>query len=626
VLKGKAVSPSASKVPDELVAAWMSSWPEATAIWSPFLKLQPPEFFRTSRAAANAGLAESFAAIRLADQSVRVDLERITGDGLNGFAVEILAHEIGHHVLAPATFADHLRCLARIRRGLPTLERFAPQIANMYTDLLINDRLQRSHGLSIDGVFRQLNVVSDANRPSSLWTLYLRIMEQLWSLPKGDIGSGPTDDRLEGDAWLYAADWLDGSGRFASLILSYLLGDLDGLAPNQRWADTIAAGTGSVPSGLTVHDAGEIGGNVHPSMDPRINDSLAENDSHSAGINADAVSVASVSVASVSVASGAVGGQGAGQCRPPFEFGELLRAGGVDISEHDAAVLYYRELAQPHLVRFPRVSVPESVEPLAEGTQPWSFGEPLDAVDWFESMMVSPQIIPGLTTVQRVWGTSEGSNETVEPVDLDVYVDSSGSMPNPQVQLSYPALAGAIIAMSALRAGSAVQATLWSGPGDVLTTNGFVRDPQLIMRVLTGYFGGSTQFPLHVLRDTYHPSRTLRRKVHLLQISDSGIDTMYEDTDTPSLEQGWSARTAMHRAGGGGTMALQLFEDLDGVPTPGGDVLPDSIGVIRQMRDRDGWKIFSVTTQEELLNFAQVFSRTHYSPSARALTTPRDRS
>ena len=58
------------------------------------------------------------------------------------------------------------------------------------------------------------------------------------------------------------------------------------------------------------------------------------------------------------------------------------------------------------------------------------------------------------------------------PVDLDLYVDSSGSMPDPQLATSYLALAGAIVALSALRAGASVQATLWSGTGQVTVTNG----------------------------------------------------------------------------------------------------------------------------------------------------------
>src|SRR6185436_16490679 len=152
-----------------------------------------------------------------------------------------------------------------------------------------------------------------------------------------------------------------------------------------------------------------------------------------------------------------------GQAREPFQFGEILRAAGLTISDSEAAVRYYRERARPYLIPFPSREIPESTDPLPEGLEPWDIGDALDAADWFPSVLQSPRIVPGMTTVQRVWGTTEGREPKLEPLDLDLYVDSSGSMPNPQHITSYPALAGAILCLSALRAGARVQATLWSG-------------------------------------------------------------------------------------------------------------------------------------------------------------------
>src|SRR5690606_21682948 len=127
--------------------------------------------------------------------------------------------------------------------------------------------------------------------------------------------------------------------------------------------------------------------------------------------------------------------------------------------------------------------------------------DPLDAVDWLQSLMQSPTVVPGVTTVQRIHGLAPGLEPEAEPVDLDMYVDSSGSMPNPQQRTSFLALAGAVIALSALRAGARVQATLWSGKSQYLHTAGFVRSEDEILEVLTGYFGGGTAFPIHRLRE-----------------------------------------------------------------------------------------------------------------------------
>jgi hypothetical protein len=66
-------------------------------------------------------------------------------------------------------------------------------------------------------------------------------------------------------------------------------------------------------------------------------------------------------------------------------------------------------------------------------------------VDWPESLTRSPQVIPGVTTVKRVYGTSEGTSPEKVPVDLYLGVDCSGSMLNPRYGLSYPVLAWQVV-------------------------------------------------------------------------------------------------------------------------------------------------------------------------------------
>jgi hypothetical protein len=549
------------------LAIWQAAWPEALAHWSKFTRLHDPRLCETHVDAADEGLSGSFAMIRLMDKSVVIDLEAVAHIGLDEYAVEILAHEIGHHVLSPSTAADHFRLLARIRRGLPTLEKHAPMIANLYTDLLINDRLQRQAGLRMADIYLRMRAQSEQNtkEPDPLWALYMGIYESLWQLEKGDLGGPVGDSEAEGDCWLgarlvrvYAQDWMVGAGRFAALVLPYLVKSADGSAMARLIADTTQAGEGSEPVGIVDIEADEAEGNIHPSHKP----------------------------------SG-------GQARQPFEYGEILRAAGVTLSDEALAVRYYRERALPHLVRFPARVHARSPEPQLEGLEPWDIGDPLDEVDWLQSVSISPQPIPGVTTVRRLYGEVPGTDSHREPVDLDLYVDSSGSMPNPQQQISYLTLAGAIIALSALKAGASVQATLWSGTHECLSTNGFVRNEEEILTVLTGFFGGGTAFPIHKLRDTYD-RRNLRthRPTHILMISDDGIDTMFAQDERGN--NGWNvAAKAMACAGGGGTMALNLW----------GRAKADWMD--RAVTEQ-GWDIYTVTDFEQLVAFARAFSKRTY--------------
>ncbi len=585
----------------EMHEQWAAAWTKALETWSRYTRLRAPVFCLSHQHAAQEGLTESFAMIRLADLAVVINLRAVKNAHVSDLPVEVLAHEIGHHVLAPANLTDHARLLARIRRGLPTIENEAPMVANLYTDLLINDRLQRSAGLRMDEVYRRMNTDS---KPGSVWRLYMRIYENLWRLDPGTL-SGTTGEALDGDALLgarliraYARDWMAGAGRFACLLLPYLLKDKDSAKLMAMVHDTRCAGEGGEPDGLTNLDPDELDGIIHPALDPALADELDSGDSKDSETR-DSPENAKVTVSSQ------------GQARQPFEYGQLLRAAGLTLSDHDVAVRYYREQARPHLVPFPSLPLPATYDVLPEGLEAWNLGDPLDALDWMQSILTSPQIVPGLTTMRRVYGTEEGDRPRSEPIDLDIYIDSSGSMANPQHSISYPALAGAIICLSALRAGSRVQATLWSGTSQFTSTPGFVREEDTILRVMTGYFGGATAFPIHVLRKTFAKRTPADRPVHILIISDDGVNTLFFQDELAN--SGWDiSAMALENGRGGGTMVLNLYGQWETYANSNG-----AYRDIKRARDEQGWDVHSVSTWDQLVDFARAFSQRQYGDERR---------
>ncbi len=623
---------------ETLREAWTNDWAAALAIWSRFTKLSLPRWCFSVEEEAGQGLSGSFAMIRLRDQAVVVSLRQVQEEGLESFGVEVLAHEIGHHIYVPGNMLEQGRMLARMRKGLPSKEALAPLIANLYADLLLNDRLQRDANLDMAGVYEIL-AGDSRNR---LWRFYMRIYEILWSLPRGSLARGEIDRIMEGDAGLgarlirsYAREWLDGAGRFAVLALRYLLepsdegegdeGDAEGECAGTGkgkgkrkgkgkgkgqplngpedglggWRDTNGDGTLSdqdVPAGLAGLDANEADSVHHPGLDSDLTglDGDEDEDGDEAG---DGTGRQEKDRRGPALNATSKGG-GPGQYREPFEYGQILRALGLNLSEHETAVKYYRERALPYLVKFPVREMPRATDPLPEGLDIWDAGESLEKVDWLQSVLYSPIIIPGVTTVQRTWGTAEGQEPEKRPVDLDLYADCSGSMPNPQTSVSYLALAGAIIALSALRVGSRVHATLWSGTNQFDKTNGFVSDATQVLRVLTGYFGGGTAFPIHVLRDTHATHKPSDRAVHVLVISDDGVTTMFDNDERG--DSGWDvSNKALDQAGGGGTMVLNLNNDWK-----------NDANLVRA--HERGWQIFRVQSWEDLVAFARAFSQAHY--------------
>lgn len=575
---------------------WMQAWPGALADWSQFVQLHEPAWCYTPADEKREHLSGSFAMIRLRDHSIVISLRQVEASRLEDFGPEILAHEIGHHVLCPGDLTDNARLIARIRRGLPSVESYAPYIANLYADLLINDRLQRSCGRRMDQVYKKL-IPKKAS--GNLWLLYMRIYESLWNLPAKTLTSDVVSPRVNQDALLgarliraYAKDWLNGAGRFACLCLPYVIEEKESNKEGCRiWCDTLQAGEGGIPSGLADIDDDELDGNIHPAEDSELTglDPIDMGDLEGTGI-------------------GRVRGEESGRkslksYRDPLEYAEVLKASGVNLGEREIAIQYYRERAVPHLIPFPVKPTPTATDPIPEGTDLWDPGTEVERIDWHSTMMTSPIVIPGVTTRERLTGDSPGQDPETAPFDLYLGVDCSGSMGDPAFSLSYPVLAGAVISLSALRAGASVKVVLSGEPGSTVSTDGFIRIQQEVMRTMVSYLGTGYSFGIHRLAETFYEKAKLPRPVHILLVSDYD---MFQILNAEVAGQvGWDvAREAVRRCKGGGTYVLQL----PGYPVSTGT----TYGPLIERMQQDGWNVHLVNSMDELLAFAKQFSRARY--------------
>ncbi|MEW5723117.1 MAG: VWA domain-containing protein [Thermodesulfobacteriota bacterium] len=573
---------------------WAAAWETALAAWSRFTKLSDPRWCLTEEEEKEEQLTGSFAMIRLTDHAVVISLRQVQKLKLERFAVPILTHEIGHHVYAPADLRDNARLLVRIRAGLPSREHLAAFIANLYTDLLINDRLQRGAGLDVAGVYKALKAPSG----DAVWNLYQRLYEVLWSLPPGTLVPGELSPRQQSDAVLgarviraYAKDWLEGAGRFAALFLPYLreMPERKERVYLSPWLDTKDAGVGEeVPDGLAEIEEGELEGAIHPAEDPDLS-GLGDLDEPAQDGEGGEESTAP------RAGGRAIKGGKKNNYRSPAQYTELMKSLGVKIKEKDLVIKYYRERAVPHLIRFPVRTVREAADPLPEGLDLWDPGSPLTELDWTETAVRSPVIIPGVTTVQRTYGLDAGGEPAKLPLDLYLGVDCSGSMTNPAYGLSYPVLAGTIIVLSALRAGARVMVTLSGEPGRYTSTDGFIRQEKEILKTLTGYLGTGYAFGILRLKEYILDRDKPKRPVHLLIVTDQDIFHMLRE-----VGNGWEiARESLEKAGGGGTYVLNISWESHYKTQ------------IEQMR-RDGWNVFLVSSWEELVAFAREFARDKY--------------
>lgn len=592
-----------------LETRWRDAWPEALAAWSAYTQLREPVFYASDKQARAQGMAGQIAAIRLIDQTVMVNLQTITELGLEGDALAVLAHEIGHHVYVPGNLADNARMLAAIKAvlfGLPV--EAAHLVANLYGDLLINDRLQRRAGVDVAAVYLKLKQANQAQDTSRTWKVYTHTYEQLWRLAPGTLSPPNVTAEMTADAALiarlvrhHAADWLRGARRFACILYPYLQKDAE-----EKKAQTFVvlglgdmrcagAGAGAIPDGIIGIGPAELG--EDGDFDAELDGLIGEGDEEGRDRRGRAGKRRKKAENTEPTREGK--GSPGRQFREPFEYGELLRALGLDLKDHEITTRYYRERALPYLIPFPARKAPQAKEPLAEGYETWEPADGLDELDVFGTLLQSPAVVPGVTTVRRVYGETPGTDPARVPLDLDIYVDCSGSMPDPAVNVSYLALAGAILALSAFRAGARVQATLWSGAGQFDTSGGFLRDEKRILGIITGYIAGATAFPLHVLRDTYEERKPSDPPAHIVVISDDGVDTIL-DKDEQGTPGESICRTALKASRGGGALVLNVSPNW----------------ARKQVLEAVGFRVHAVTDWEQLVAFARAFVRENYEEKA----------
>jgi hypothetical protein len=599
----------------QMESDWRGMWPQALASWSAYTQLREPVFFHSDTDCRSEGMAGEIAAIRLIDQVVLVNLSQVGQRGLADLSLPILAHEIGHHVYVPGNLTDNARMIAAIRPVLTGLAAdTAHVVANLYGDLLINDRLHRRE-IGVVDVYRKFKQSIGSGESTQVWRVYTRAYEHLWHMPPGSLAPAGVTDEMNADAALvsrlvrhYASNWLRGVRRFTCILYPYLQADEEarkrqtfvvaGLCDTRGAGRCSGCGDGDViPDGLSGIDPAELG--EDDDFDRDLDDPIGgrRGDERDQSANRKGRRGRRPMPDQMNTAPSRSGkGTPTRQFREPFEYAEILRALGINVSDFEITTRYYRERALPHLIPFPTKRAPQSREPLAEGYATWEPTEDIEDLDVFGSIVRSPYIVPGVTTVQRVYGDAPGSDPARLPMDLDIYIDSSGSMPNPAVNMSYLALAGTILALSALRAGARVQATLWSGAGQFVTTDGFTRDEKRILGTITGYIAGATAFPLHVLRDTYATRKPTDPPAHVVVISDEGVDTILE-LDEKGAQGADICTRCLDAARGGGTLVLNLTAR----------AWPP-----RTTLEQLGLRVHAVTDWSDLVAFARQFVRENY--------------
>jgi len=184
---------------------------------------------------------------------------------------------------------------------------------------------------------------------------------------------------------------------------------------------------------------------------------------------------------------------------------------------------YYRRQAERYLLRPP----PQRV--WGEATTPttleeWEPGEPLRDVDWAATVAQRGPLLGAAQPLrrQRV-AEAEGWEVPLWQPRVEVYLDVSGSMPDPRVTRNAMTLAAQVLVTGAVRAGGWARAVLYSGAAVPFWE--WCRSETELSRFLMHYVGGGTEFPFDLLRKSVAECRG-RQPVRVV-ISDADFHHNY---------------------------------------------------------------------------------------------------
>jgi hypothetical protein len=508
---------------DPLEAAIARAWPRAQAHWSPFLLMSPP---------IDDSQQPSVAHIHLGTRQVALHHQMIRERNLTDCVEAILAHEVGHHVRYPGTMAVQAR-LRLLERSLLPYPDYS--VINLFTDLMINETLGHELRDQLARVYQAFIVqpAQPANGDNSApprrrrraqgeeapaeseptwerdpaFLFYLAIYEELWQMEPGAL-MGPDRPAFEqaypdyrADAQVVAQDLFNLGPNLYTQFL-YFVSVISRYIPPRQ---------GQQPCSMSPYACGC--GQPSP-------DDWAEALTPSA-YEREAIERA--------LREGWLREEGARRLRDDQAMERRIR-GLPGVESGDAAIVpevmaaYYRQQAERYLLEPPPQKVlGDAIVPTT--LDDWEPGDPIKDVDWLTTLVQRGPVWGGAQPLQRQRiADAEGFDVPLWQPRIEIYLDVSGSMPDPRKKRNAMTLAAQILSTGAIRAGGWVRALLYSGAP--VSYWQWCRSEVEMSKFLMHYIGGGTVFPFEILRKSVEECATWQ-PVRVV-ITDTDFDHNYQ--------------------------------------------------------------------------------------------------
>lgn len=466
------MSPGAAFTPEEVERCWR----EALALWDVHVELSPPQPhqpFHPDEAAAD----EPLAYIDLGRRQVFVHFDLLVRMGARDSLTAVLAHEIGHHVRFPHTLGWDAELRVLEQRLIPGL---GQSLTNLFFDLQVNEFVGRTHAEALCEVYRgflrtphtRKDKTADKGGPSPLFSFYLALYEELWRREPGDLVPRDQLEQLEqaypgfrAQARMFVQTFYalpDARLQFLYFCAAFI-----------RFIDVPSDVRFFIPLGgdVSLPDEGDLDAAVQSGG--RWEDALAE--ARAQGWLDDAHDTKEADpLDSIRRATEHLPGNGGGKLRRAL------------------VARYYRRLVDPYILKLP--STPSKPEPyLRTLPEAWEYGDDPSTIDWTLTV-ISQGPLAAVAPLRRELEADLPPPSDLGVPALEIYLDTSGSMPKPEQELNAMTLAAQVLAASALRKGATVRGIVYSSDNPLVSP--WMYDEETARDFFLHYIGGGTWFPV----------------------------------------------------------------------------------------------------------------------------------
>lgn len=464
---------------EEIAAAWQ----EALEVWGVHVSISPPQSYVSPKRDEHWPGNEPLAYIDLRTRQVVIHFTLLKKLGAWGSLTGVLAHELGHHIRFPHTLGLAAELEVLQHRLLPGLDQ---SLTNLFFDLQVNEVVGRTLADQLCAVYRGFAARGDGAAVRPLFGFYLAVYEALWRRPRGDLLPAARADALEeryggfrGDARMFVQTFYELTGHhlqfayFCSRFARYL--EPPDLSGGDRWTFPLS---GDVQAPDPDDFAGALAGGRQ--LDRALEEARDRGwmDEVEGGAADPGAAAEEDPLAAMERIARRYGRPGTAQA--PFQ--------------RVIAHRIYRRLVERHLLDVPSSEDPPTPEPyLPTSTVEWEPGDDPRSIDWTQSVLARGPLA-GVLPVRRELEPDEPSALEGGLPSIELYLDTSGSMPNPITRTNAMTLAAQVLSASAIRKGGRTRGIVYSSGAPLVSE--WMYDEEAARDFLLRYAGGGTDYPV----------------------------------------------------------------------------------------------------------------------------------